>query len=429
VPALATTAALALISIAPGVASASPLALWVGKPAASSGGTSCSKPGYNTVQSAINAAGPGATITVCAGTYQEQLTITKSLNIIGSGSPTIAVPEASTPSTTTCDAAFTAGSGAPDTDGVVICGAITTTLQGLNIDADVIGPVNCLAAEGYFGIVVAGGATLNFDNSSVVGASAVPLNGCQGGNGIEVGDSVASPVELGHLNLINSSVSGYQKNGINIEGSGSTAVIQGATVTGAGPTPEIAQNGIQISEGASGQIFGSTVTGDECNYPGVCGPNGLTQYGGSGVLFYNAAAGTSVTNSTISGDDEGIYNYSEGKTSSLPTVLISADTLVNDRYQGIQLEQGSASVTSSVITGGNVGIQLVQRAEQTSGIQASATGNTIKGESVAAIQVLSDQTSGDKPGQLTATLNTFVGDAAGVLDNSSNLKVLQLLNF
>jgi hypothetical protein len=62
-------------------------------------------------------------------------------------------------------------------------------------------------------------------------------------------------------------------------------------------------------------------------------------------------------------------------------------------------------------------------------MQVTATANTIKGESVAAAQVLSDQEPGDLPGTFTLTLNNFPGDAAGVLDNSKNLKALQLLDF
>ena len=40
---------------------------------------------YPTIQSAINAASPGDTIKVLPGTYTEQLTISKSLMLIGSG--------------------------------------------------------------------------------------------------------------------------------------------------------------------------------------------------------------------------------------------------------------------------------------------------------------------------------------------------------
>jgi hypothetical protein len=430
--ALPVTAALALLSIAPGVASASPGALWVGKAAASPGGNSCSRPGYNSIQAAVNAAGSGSTITVCAGTYTEQVEITKSLNVLGSGSPTIALPAAPVDSATACDAAVTAGGAQAPQDGVDICGAINVTLQGVTVSA--AWPAGT-CYDSLYGVLVGGGATLNFFNSAVTAAGAVPLNGCQGGVGIEGGDSEATPLQVAHVNVVNSSVSGYQKNGITVDGKGSTASVSSSTVTGIGPTAEIAQNGIQVSDQASGQVIGSTVTGDECNYPVVCGPNALTQYDSTGVLFYLASAGSSVIGSTISGTDDGIY-YTPAPSSGnqlfaslSPGLLVSGDTLNNDRYQGVQLEEGSASVSSSLISGGNVGIQLVQRAGQSTGMQVTATANTIKGESVAAAQVLSDQEPTDLPGSFTLTLNDFVSDAAGVLDNSKNLRVIQLLNF
>ncbi len=44
---------------------------------------------YATIQSAINAASSGATITICAGTYKERLTVSKSLTLDGAGATTV----------------------------------------------------------------------------------------------------------------------------------------------------------------------------------------------------------------------------------------------------------------------------------------------------------------------------------------------------
>ena len=52
---------------------------------------------FNSIQSAINAASPGATITIAAGTYDENVVVTKSVTLQGSGTSTVIVPAVSNP--------------------------------------------------------------------------------------------------------------------------------------------------------------------------------------------------------------------------------------------------------------------------------------------------------------------------------------------
>ena len=107
--------------------------------------------------------------------------------------------------------------------------------------------------DNLYGILVEGGAALNLAASVVENVGADPLTsagGCQGGVGVEAGNSYTS--QVGHVLLDHDTVRGYQKNGITADGAGSTAFIANSTVTGAGATPYIAQNGIQISTGATG---------------------------------------------------------------------------------------------------------------------------------------------------------------------------------
>jgi hypothetical protein len=82
------------------------------------------------------------------------------------------------------------------------------------------------------------------------------------------------------------------------------------------------------------------------------------------------------------------------------------------------------------ISGGSVGIQLLQYQGQAFGIQSNAIASLIKGQAVAAVQVLSDQAAtGDFPGTFTISLSDLNGNAARVLNNSTNFKVLQLADF
>ena len=124
----ATTVAVAAALIAPTAADASsPGTLWVNSGTTVTGnGTSCAAPGYNTIQAAINAASPQATIEVCAGTYAEQLQITKSVTINGIGNVEVTLPSSVANATTACDTAPGTGAFQPDQDGISICGAVVT---------------------------------------------------------------------------------------------------------------------------------------------------------------------------------------------------------------------------------------------------------------------------------------------------------------
>jgi hypothetical protein len=394
--------------------------------------SSCATAAYHTIQSAISAAPAGATINICAGTYTEQLTITQSVSLVAVGAVTVALPASPVNATTACDTAPGTGSYQPDQDGVVICGAATVNITGLTVDA--AWPTGT-CYDSLYGILVAGGATLNFTNSSVTAAGGVPLNGCQGGVGIQVGMAWTTPVEVGHATLRDDSISGYQKNGITVDGTGSSADIDDTTVTGIGATTQIAQNGIQISNGAFGAIAGSTITGNECDYPSVCGSDMLYDTQSVGVLFYGPAPGSSVTASKIDNNDEGVYNEEDSpRAPALPVVSINGDTLSN-RYEGVVLDQGWAAITGDSISGGNVGIGVLQYSSltfppdfgQTYAANGTATLDVIRGAAVAAVQVESDDApTGDYRGALTVILSDLRGNAARVVNNSLNYTVFQL---
>ena len=408
---------------------ASSHSLWVSPAPVSARGHSCSSPGFNTIQAAINAAPSGGTIHVCAGTYVEQLAITQPVSIASSGPGTVTVQLPATPanSTTACDTAPGTGSFQPDQDGVSICTSGTVKITGLTIDA---AWSNATCDDSLYGILVAGGATLDFNKSHITAAGAVPLNGCQGGIGIQDGMAWTTPVEVGHAKITNSSISGYQKNGITVDGQNSTATILKTTVTGIGETAQIAQNGIQVSNGAVATITRDTVTGNECDVS-VCGPNGLTQTQSTGLLFFGASPGSKVTKSKLNSNDIGIY-YSSANPGSAPSsseVSFVGNTL-NDRYEGFVLDQGFSTQSKNTMSGGEVGIEIIQYNGQSCGIQGSATHDTISNITVAAVDVMSDQAgSGDLPGSYSISNSKIsVGNAAKVLNNSSNITVTQSHN-
>lgn len=388
-------------------------------------GTSCTHPGFNAVQAAIAAARSNASIEICAGTYAEQLQITRTVKLIGQGGATIALPSEPKPSTTACDKAPGTQNYQADQDLVAICGSATVTLSGLKLQAQ--WPAwEC--NDSLYGILVGGGAHLDLTDSTVEGAGAYPINGCQGGVAVQVGMSWTEPVEVGQAKLSEDTISGYQKNGITVDGSGSKATIATTTVTGAGQTPETAQNGIQVSNGAQATIEKSQIGGDECNNSS-CGEDLLTQYQGTGILFYGAAAGSKVTESTIDDSDTGIYVLDTAPTApSSAQVTISKDTLENDRYESIALDQGWTTISNDTLQGGDVGIQLLQygagsqpepHSGQSYGAKGTGSKVTVHGMSHWAIQGLSDEnTAEEEPGSFTIANSKLSGNPAPTVAGS-----------
>ena len=402
--------------------------LWVSTATATSGGgTSCAAPGYNAIQAAVNAAASGEQIVVCAGTYTEQLQITKSVEISAIGTVVIQLPATPANATTTCDKQMASGNpGNPpeqDQDEISICGAVKVSLTGITVDAAWPGGT---CYDAMYGVVVAGGATLRFEKSQVAAAGAVPLNGCQGGVGILAGDSQGSPAQVGHLLLTDSTVSGYQKNGVVIDGTGSTGTIDNSIVTGAGPTPLIAQNGIVVGSGAGASITAADVSGNECDFAAACGPDSLTQTQGAGILIYATDAPVSVTDTAVSANDMGVYYQADpsqpGPVS--PTAVLDNDRLDQNRYEAVELDEGAALIEDTEMSGGNVGLQALQYAGQDFGIDSVATADKILRMGVATVQVLSDQAAADKPGVLVVAGSQI--HPGQTLNNSASFQLLEL---
>lgn len=373
----------------------------------------------------MNAASSGQQIVVCSGTYIEQVQITKSVEISAIGAVTVQLPAAPADATTSCDKALNAGSpgGQHDQDAISVCGDVRVSLTGITVDA-AWAAGTCYDA--LYGIAVEGGATLRFTKSEIVAAGAVPVNGCQGGVGIIAGDSQASPTQTGHLLLTDSTVSGYQKNGIVIDGAGSGATIDNAVVTGAGPTPQIAQNGIQVGDGAGASIQNSAISGDECDVTSACGPDTLTQTQSAAILVFATDAPVNVTGCKLSGNDIGVYYEADpGQPAPVsPTTVIDASRFDGDRYESVVLDQGAALVNASEMSGGSIGLEALQYSGQTFGTHSMATADVITNMSTATVDVLSDQTAGDEPGVLVVAGSRV--RPGQILNNSSNVKMLLL---
>jgi hypothetical protein len=399
---------------------------WVSNSVPVGHNTSCTNPGWSTISAALAVAPAGATVKVCAGTYTDQLAITSAVSIKAQGAVTLVGPASPADNLTNCDLD---GGAQPNQDVVDICGSIAVTISGFTIEGS-WPPDVC--NNSLYGVAVLGGASLTMSNSTVenIGGSAL-TDGCQGGVGIEVGLATgATTADAGSATLTNDAVNSYQKNGITVDGTGSSATMTGVTVTGAGPTTAIAQNGIQVSDGAGATISSSTVTGNECNdTAGGCGPDGFTQVQSGGILVFDSGP-TTVSSTTVSGNDIGVYNiedfawafYTPPSPFTAVPVSFSGMGLAN-RYENAYFDQGESALSSSHLSGGEDGIEVAQYNGQTFAPQDTTTSNTITGASQDAVLVASDNVSGDEPVSLSATLSKFPASNAGGVDNQSTSAV------
>jgi hypothetical protein len=404
--------ALLCVGVVP--ASAQANTLWVSQSTPSAPFNSCAHPAYDHIQEAISS--PATAIHVCGGTYAEQLTIQRAVKITGYEDAKVTVPGSTVDSSSPCDTANAEASGLPAQDEISICGPYTVSIKSLDVEAiwpgEPVGPsVSC--AYSLAGIQAAGGADLELIDSTVTGAAPKAINGCQYGVGVLIGLSDAKTLAVGTAKLSGDTIDGYQKNGIAVEGAGSEATVTKTTVTGAGTNPEIAQNGIGVQLGAKGTITRSTISGNECG-GASCGANALSAYQSDGVYFYEAAAGSSVSKSTIDGNDVGVEAYDA--TSVDP--LIQHDTMEGDRWESVSIAEGSATVDNDVMRGGTIGIQLLQYAGQAYGATGTGSHDTIEGMSEWAVLGRSDKAEADLPGEFSIT-SSKISDNPGAKPQQS----------
>jgi hypothetical protein len=207
--------------------------------AVSPGGFPCGSPFVVGIQTAVNIAPPGSTVYACPGVYDEQVTINKPLTLTGSS----AVIQPSVLS--------------GDMNVVDVTGSTTSVvMSGFTVAGP--GPGGCNSI--HTGIYVNGGAGLDLSNTTVRDIQDTPFSGCQNGEAIRVGTARGSATaDVGHATIDNVIVTHYQKNGIVIAGSNSTGKITSTTVTGVGRTPVIAQNGVEVVDGAAATLSTTTM--------------------------------------------------------------------------------------------------------------------------------------------------------------------------
>jgi parallel beta-helix repeat protein len=357
---------------------------------------------FTTIQAAVNQSPANTVIDICPGSYPEQVSITKNLTLTGvrSGTEDSAIVVA--PSGGIVQNATDLADGSAIAAQIFVQGAAHVNVSDLTIDGNNNQIAGC--SPDLVGVYYQNASgTMNYLVARNQALSAA-LNGCQSGEGIFVesgygtGGSATVTVE-------SSSVHSYQKNGITADGSATVATISSNYVVGQGPTTGAAENGIQVSDGATGTIAGNRVV-DDVYSPGTAGA--------SGILIYDSGS-LSISSNTVSNTQFGIVVYSDG------TLPADDNTITGNRVSATHLDDGidlcsngNVAHSNFVFSSDGAGIHIDSTCMESgapTGNNTTVTGNAIS-EACAGVLLGNGTGNTSTPNTLANVTNTVqTGDA------------------
>jgi len=307
---------------------------------------------FPTIQAAVSGVAAGSTIRVCPGNYPEQVVINKNLTLRGVESdnafnPTLVIP--SPGGFVTNSSSLTSGAPlaaqilveSPATEVEISYLAVDGAGNNLNTgctDPRLIG-IYFQNAAGTINYVVARNQAQNTANF-----------GCAGSAGLGIFVQSAGPSTPADVTIRNSTVYGYQKNGITANETGTTVRIRGNSVVGAGLVG-VAQNGIQVGFGATGLVENNTVADDIFNGDPAAGT-------GSGILIYDSGD-MSIRGNSVAFTQTGIAIVTDGNQSDNNNTIIN-NQVVNSQFgDGIDLcSNGNTVISNTVFSSSRSGIHL-----------------------------------------------------------------------
>jgi hypothetical protein len=263
-------------------------------------GTSCSNPGYQSIQDAVDAAAPGDTIRVCQGIYSEQIFV------MGPGKNNLTLLSV-VPLQATIKAPLVM---TEPGDLVTIDNTQNVTVRDFVVAGPFPDALFCSLNVRSGVRVKGGGSALIFRNRITEIRSTNPaLRGCQNGVAVQVGRRFEG--QTGSARITANLIDNYQKNGMTIDNIGSSAVITGNDVRGNGPDPIIAQNGIQVSRGAFADVRNNIVSDNTYALAPAFGSTGILLFGAPTAVppIPAVAPGTTVAQNFLVRNDDNIGVY------------------------------------------------------------------------------------------------------------------------
>jgi nitrous oxidase accessory protein NosD len=205
----------------------------------------CPSAQFTTIQSAVNAAVPGDKIKVCRGVYLEQVTIPAGKNDL----TLFSAPD--------LQAIIKAPPVMTDPKAIVrVSGAQNVTIRHFTITGPGGGPCDSIR----YGVRVDENGSALITDNHITMIQDTPFSGCQNGHGVDVGRQLIDGPTSGTATVVHNLIDKYQKGGVFVDNAGSSAEVAYNEVVGVGPTPVIAQNGVQVSRAAVGDVHHNKVS-------------------------------------------------------------------------------------------------------------------------------------------------------------------------
>jgi parallel beta-helix repeat protein len=271
----------------------------------------CKKADFTSIQAAVTAAQPNDKVKVCPGTYNEQV-------IIGPGKDRLKL-ESQKPLAAVIKAPPTIAADLVNFKSLVrVSQSREVSIRAFTISGPGPGPCDTIRS----GVRVDNGGDADIEHNHITLIRDTPFSGCQNGNAVQIGRN--NPADGGPTaataRVSHNTIDNYQKSGVVVQSAGSAAKVDHNEITGIGPTPTIAQNGVQVGVAGTAEVTHNEISDNQFS---------PQTFASAGVLLFDAP-GTEVAHNDIARNDEGVYVQTDG-------AVVAHNTSNDNTFDGIGL--------------------------------------------------------------------------------------------